>query len=295
MAGPSWRRGLPAAAEDNGAHYGRADRRTRQGGVEAGCQARWHRSGCLGGAAVVGLKFLMLTGAFALSMFYAEILGRNPLTALTFGFLTMSVIGLIIVAILALFGKFQFGGVKAPQATIAETKASLGAISTAIEAGISDASEGRMPQDAFQVTRASCRPGVSTISRQRTGRLRSARASRRRCGHPSQRPRLAHRRGRASQRLRDVDDPAAVPVLRPAAQIEDGIGQECRETFRGTRHRIARRARRCPSGAGPFSGWPGRPGRSTASGGSPPPRPRWSGRSDRCLTSGRPPGRRRSC
>ncbi len=112
-------------------------------------------AGAFGGAAVVGLtvlKFLMLTGAFALSMFYAEILGRNPLTALTFGFLTMSVIGLIIVAILALFGKLQFGKVKAPQATIAETKASLGAISTAIEAGISDASEGRMPQDAFQVT-----------------------------------------------------------------------------------------------------------------------------------------------
>lgn len=111
--------------------------------------------GLFGGAAVVGLtvlKLFLLTGAFAFSMIYAEVAGRNPLTALTLGFLTMSVLALIIMAVLALLGKGRISQVKAPEATIAETKASLNAFADAIEQGVTDATQGRVPDDALQVT-----------------------------------------------------------------------------------------------------------------------------------------------
>ena len=112
-------------------------------------------AGAFAAAAVVGLTALflvLLTFAFALSMFFHEILNRNPLTALMFGFLTMTVLCLLIVAALALFGKSQISQVKAPQATIAETKASLSAVADAIENGVTDVHERRIPNDALQVT-----------------------------------------------------------------------------------------------------------------------------------------------
>lgn len=112
-------------------------------------------AGAFGGAAVVGitvLKLFMLTAAFAFSMVYHELLGRNPLTALTLGFLTMAVFGLLIMAALAFLGRDQVKRVKAPNATIAEAKASLGAITDAIELGVADARERRIPSDAVQVT-----------------------------------------------------------------------------------------------------------------------------------------------
>ncbi|MDI9628347.1 MAG: phage holin family protein [Acidobacteriota bacterium] len=112
-------------------------------------------AGALGGAAVVGLtvlKLLMLTFAFALSMMYHELAGFNPLTALTLGFLTTAVLGLIIVAVFALFGRNQVMKVKAPSATIAEARASLGAITDAIENGVADARQQRVPTDAIEVT-----------------------------------------------------------------------------------------------------------------------------------------------
>lgn len=118
-------------------------------------------AGAFGGAAVIGLtllKFLLLTGAFAFSMIYHELLGRNPLTALTLGFLTMSVLALIIMAALALVGMGQMKHVQAPNATIAEAKASLGAITDAIEMGVADAKERRGPADALQVTAAAKLP-----------------------------------------------------------------------------------------------------------------------------------------
>lgn len=112
-------------------------------------------AGAFGGAAVIGLtvlKFFMLALAFALSMVYHEVLGRNELTALMFGFLTTAVLALILMAGLALFGKGQIGRVSAPNATFAETKASLEAITQAIEMGVTDANERRVPGDALEVT-----------------------------------------------------------------------------------------------------------------------------------------------
>lgn len=124
-------------------------------------------AGSLGGAAVVGvtvLKLGMLTGAFAFSMIYHELFGRNPLTALTLGFLTMAVIGVLIMAVLALIGWRQLKRVQPPNATIAETKASLGAITDAIELGAQDARERRNPADALQVTSALAKPVARTTN-----------------------------------------------------------------------------------------------------------------------------------
>lgn len=118
-------------------------------------------AGAFGGAAAVGmtvLKFLMLTFAFALSMMYHELAGFNPLTALTLGFLTTSVLGLIIVAVFALFGRSQVMKVKPPSATIAETRASLGAITDAIENGFVNAQQQRVPTDAIEITTAAAKP-----------------------------------------------------------------------------------------------------------------------------------------
>lgn len=114
-------------------------------------------AGSFAAAAVVGLTalfLLMLTLAFALSMFFHEILHRNPLTALTFGFLTMTVLCLLIVAAFAIVGKTQLSKVKAPQATIAETKASIAAVSDAITSGAEDAKNKTAPSDAVAITSA---------------------------------------------------------------------------------------------------------------------------------------------
>lgn len=112
-------------------------------------------AGAFGGAAAIGLivlKLLMLTAGFALSMFFHEILNRNPLTALTLGFLTTAVLGLVLVAVLALLGKGQISRVSAPTATIAETRATLNNLTNAIELGVTDAKDRRIPDDALQVT-----------------------------------------------------------------------------------------------------------------------------------------------
>jgi hypothetical protein len=91
-------------------------------------------------------------------MMYHELAGFNPLTALTLGFLTTAVLGLIIVAVFALFGRNQVMKVKPPSATIAETRASLGAITDAIENGFDNAQQQRVPTDAIEITAAAKLP-----------------------------------------------------------------------------------------------------------------------------------------
>ena len=93
-------------------------------------------------AAVLGLLVLqlfVLTFGFFFSMIFHELVNRHPLTALTLGFLTWAVLLLILVAAIAFIGWRQVKQVKAPSATIAETKASIGAISNAIQHGVTDA------------------------------------------------------------------------------------------------------------------------------------------------------------
>lgn len=113
--------------------------------------------GAFAAAAVVGLTalFLLMMGvAFALSMFYHEIAHRHELTALMLGFFTMTVICLLIVAGVGFFGWRQVRRVKAPEATIAETKASIAAITDAISSGAQDAKNKTTPAEAVAITSA---------------------------------------------------------------------------------------------------------------------------------------------
>lgn len=105
-------------------------------------------TGLFGIAAVIGaivVGFLMLTGGFVFSMIYAEVLHRHPLTALTLGFATVAVLGLLLMVAFVFAGVRQFKRVKVPEAAIAETKASLAAIADAIESGSADATQRRLP------------------------------------------------------------------------------------------------------------------------------------------------------
>lgn len=137
-------------------------------------------------------------------MFFHEILNRNPLTALMFGFLTMTVLCLLIVAALALFGKSQISQVKAPQATIAETKASIGAITDAMEFGAQDAKNRTTPSDAVAVT---------TLGE--TGQ-----AGQRRLGlTPREEDDASGQRAVRMKRLGTWTRPGLIPRLRPTAQF----------------------------------------------------------------------------
>lgn len=86
--------------------------------------------------AATALFILLLTCGFALSIIYNQVLGRSPVTALTFGFLTLFVLCLVIIALCALAAWRCFKKVQGPKATIAETKASLNAIGDALKAGL---------------------------------------------------------------------------------------------------------------------------------------------------------------
>ncbi len=91
--------------------------------------------------AATALFILLLTCGFALSIIYNQVLGRSPITALTFGFLTLFVLCIILVALCAIAAWKRFKKVQGPKATIAETKASLGAITDAIKAGLNSEPE----------------------------------------------------------------------------------------------------------------------------------------------------------
>lgn len=108
-------------------------------------------AGMFGGAASfawIGLKTLGLTLCFLLSMIFHEAVGLNHLTALTVGFAIGTLLMFVFAGLLAVIGKGQFKHVKAPEATIAETKASIAAIGQAISAGSEDAKNREFPDDA---------------------------------------------------------------------------------------------------------------------------------------------------
>lgn len=124
--------------------------------------------GMLSAAAVVGLsvlRLLMIASAFACAIFFHYVLNFNVLAAITFGFLTMGILGLVIAGIFALMGKGQLGKVKAPQAAIAETKASLAALSNSISAGVTDAKLGVVDRQGVSSTDLQSRTAGATEGR----------------------------------------------------------------------------------------------------------------------------------
>ena len=61
---------------------------------------------------------------------------------MAFAFLALAAISLILVIVFAVVAFLQFRQVKAPTATIAETRASITALSTAVTEGVSEAKRG---------------------------------------------------------------------------------------------------------------------------------------------------------
>lgn len=97
--------------------------------------------GMLGAAAVLGIGMLWLllfVVGLWLSVLFSKIFDLGVLVSLGWGFTTMLVVAILIVAVFALIGLTQVKQVKMPEATIAETKASLAALSESISAGVAD-------------------------------------------------------------------------------------------------------------------------------------------------------------
>lgn len=108
--------------------------------------------------AVVMLMIILLAIGFGLSIIFAEPLNRHPITALALGFTVEAVLFLILAVIVGLIGWRYLKKVKAPEATIAEAKASFSAIATAIEKGVDDAATRQIPAGAAEFAGTSTLP-----------------------------------------------------------------------------------------------------------------------------------------
>ena len=91
----------------------------KHGGIGAGMFAA---AGIFGAAL---LWILLLVAGFGIAIIFNQALGMSAVTSLCIGFGIIAALVLIIVAILALIGWQQVRKVKAPEMTIAETKACL--------------------------------------------------------------------------------------------------------------------------------------------------------------------------
>lgn len=101
--------------------------------------------GMLGATAVLGIGMLWLllfTVGLWLSVLFSKIFDLGVLVSLGWGFTTMLVVAILLVVVFGLIGLAQVKKVKMPEATIAETKASLAALTDSITAGVADARQG---------------------------------------------------------------------------------------------------------------------------------------------------------
>ena len=101
-------------------------------------------AGLFAGAGLFGYTSLKILGfgvGFFFGWFFWKVAGLSVLMSLFLGFVVLFVLFLIVIVAMALIGRGQFKHVKPPTATIDEVKASLGAIGTAIPAGVKDAED----------------------------------------------------------------------------------------------------------------------------------------------------------
>lgn len=89
--------------------------------------------------ALFALNCLLWSAVFGVANFYRYVAGRDWFTALALAFITCAVLLLILAAVLAAIGYRHLKKVKAPTATIEETRASIAAITSSISAGTRDA------------------------------------------------------------------------------------------------------------------------------------------------------------
>lgn len=101
-------------------------------------------SGLFAGAgffAYTALKIFGLALGFLLAWVFSAVAGLSMLMSLFLGFLIVAVLTLVIVVVAFVMGKRQFKHVHAPTATIAEIKATLGAIGPAVADGVKEAED----------------------------------------------------------------------------------------------------------------------------------------------------------
>lgn len=102
-------------------------------------------AGAFGVAAVFGtalLWILLLVTGFAFAIIFNQAVGMSAVTSLCLGFLCVAGLALVLSAVFGVLGYLQIKKVKAPEMTIAETKASVKAISEAVSNGVRDAQDG---------------------------------------------------------------------------------------------------------------------------------------------------------
>lgn len=91
--------------------------------------------GAAGYLALNAVSLLFLAGAAAFTLLFAEAIGLGVLLSVVLGLLAMALVLLVLAAILALVGKKEIEQVKAPEATIAEAKATIEAFKTSAAEG----------------------------------------------------------------------------------------------------------------------------------------------------------------
>lgn len=96
-------------------------------------------AGMFGGAGYLGAcaaALLFMAGGFGFAQLWDSLVeGFGTLTSLALGFVTMSLVLLILAAVLALLGKKEVSKVHAPEQTIAEAKASIAALGESVKRG----------------------------------------------------------------------------------------------------------------------------------------------------------------
>ncbi|GEM_PF-110890 len=131
----------------------------KHGGIGAGMFAA---AGIFGAAL---LWILLLVAGFGIAIIFNQALGMSAVTSLCIGFGIIAALVLIIVAILALIGWQQVRKVKAPEMTIAETKASIKSISDAVSQGVQDAQDGHPGRAGLKAGQFPATSGVVAMPR----------------------------------------------------------------------------------------------------------------------------------
>jgi len=101
-------------------------------------------SGLFAGAgffAYTALKILGLALGFLLAWVFWAAAGLSMLMSLFLGFVIIAILTLVVVMVAITMGKRQFKHVHAPTATIAEIKATLGAMGPAVADGVKEAED----------------------------------------------------------------------------------------------------------------------------------------------------------
>ncbi|WP_203567806.1 phage holin family protein [Aestuariimicrobium ganziense] len=91
--------------------------------------------GAAGYLALNAVSLLFLAGAGAFTLLWSGPVGLGMVLSVVLGLISMALVLLVIAAVLAVVGKKEIDQVKAPEATIAEAKATVAALKTSAAEG----------------------------------------------------------------------------------------------------------------------------------------------------------------